>query len=141
MAGLTELRDLQALSPRDGQSSDLDEGMAAYSRAHRNPCPAVPPLTDAARLRLATEALRRRAEAKATQEAQAAVTLQDENAAMDKRGLATLADVKILKTLSRGHRQHGLRPITLSSWRKSIAGQRKGQSTEQKMCTRRQAHR
>jgi hypothetical protein len=56
MAGLTELRDLQALSPRDGQSSDLDEGMDAYSRAHQNPCPTVPPLTDAAQLRVAMEA-------------------------------------------------------------------------------------
>jgi hypothetical protein len=49
MASVKELRDLQSMSPRDGQSSDLDEGMDAYSRAHQNPCPAVPPLTDAAR--------------------------------------------------------------------------------------------
>jgi hypothetical protein len=34
MAGLTELRDLQALSPRNGQNSDTDEGLDAYSRAH-----------------------------------------------------------------------------------------------------------
>jgi hypothetical protein len=59
LAGLTELRDLQALSPRDGQSSDTDEGLDAYSRAHHNPCPAVPPLTDAARLLLATAAQRK----------------------------------------------------------------------------------
>jgi hypothetical protein len=126
MAGLTEFRDLQALSSRDGPSSDLDEGMDAYSHAHHNLCPAVPPLTDAARLRLATEAQRKRNEAqvaedkqrqeeeaarqaadtlaheeakkvrtaKATQEAHAALTLQAANAAMDKRCLATLANVK-----------------------------------------------
>jgi hypothetical protein len=70
MAGLTELRDLQALSPRDGQSSDTDKGMDAYSRAHHNPCPAVPPLTDAARLRLATEAQRRRDEAQVAEDKQ-----------------------------------------------------------------------
>jgi hypothetical protein len=63
MAGLTEMRDLQVLSPRDGQSSDTNEGMDAYSCAHHNPCPAVPPLPDAARLRLATDAQRRRDEA------------------------------------------------------------------------------
>jgi uncharacterized protein (DUF885 family) len=38
-----------------------------------------------------------------------------------------------LTTLSRGHRPHEPRPITLPSWRKSITGQRKGQSTKQKM--------
>jgi hypothetical protein len=58
MAGLTELRNLQSLSPRDVQSSDLDEWMDAYSGVHQNPCPAVPPLADAAQLRLATEAQR-----------------------------------------------------------------------------------
>jgi hypothetical protein len=138
MTGLTELRDLQSLSPRDGQSSDLDEGMVNYSLAHQNPCPAVPPLTNAARLRLETEAQRRRDEAQVaedkqrqgaevaqqaadmlahadaetvrtatattTHEAQAALTLQDENVAMDKRWLATLADVKTAQyALARAH--------------------------------------
>jgi hypothetical protein len=68
MAGLTELRDLQAVSPRDGQSSDTDEGLDAYSRAHHNPCPAVPPLTDEARLRLATDAQRKLDEAQVAED-------------------------------------------------------------------------
>jgi hypothetical protein len=75
--------------------------MDAYSRAHQNPCPAVSPLTDVARLRLrqaadtlAHEEAEQVRMAKATQEAHALLTLQAANVAMDKRCLATLADVK-----------------------------------------------
>jgi hypothetical protein len=44
LAGLAALRDLQKLSLRDGKSSDTDQGLVAYYRAHHNPCPAVPPV-------------------------------------------------------------------------------------------------
>jgi hypothetical protein len=34
---LAALRDLKKLSPRDGKSSDTDQGLVAYYRAHHNP--------------------------------------------------------------------------------------------------------
>jgi hypothetical protein len=65
LAGLKELRVLQSYSRRDGKSSDTDEELAAYSRAHQNPCPAVPTLTDAARQVILSEAARKAQEAQA----------------------------------------------------------------------------
>jgi hypothetical protein len=58
LAGLQSLRELQSLSPRDGQSSDTDEGLVVYYRAHTNPCPAVPHVTDAAQQALAAAVAR-----------------------------------------------------------------------------------
>jgi hypothetical protein len=62
LAGLQSLRELQSLSPRDGQSSDTDEGLVVYYRAHTDPCPAVPLVTDAARRTAQNEETARQAE-------------------------------------------------------------------------------
>jgi hypothetical protein len=72
LAGLKELREHLIISPQDGKSSDADEGMVTYSRAHQNDCPAVHPLTDAAQEAILSEA------ARVAQEAQAAGNKQRE---------------------------------------------------------------
>jgi hypothetical protein len=62
LASLQSLRELQALSPWDGESSDTDEGIVVYYRAHTNPCPALLYVTHAARRTAQNEEMARQAE-------------------------------------------------------------------------------
>jgi hypothetical protein len=80
LAGLQALRKLQSLSPRHGQSSDTDEGLAVYYRAHTNPCPAVPQVTDAAQQALAAAVARTAQNEETARQAEAARQLAREEA-------------------------------------------------------------
>jgi hypothetical protein len=97
LAGLQSLRELQALSPRDGKSSDTDEGLVVYYRAHTNPCPAVPHVTNAALQTAQNEETARQAKVAqqlARDEANKELKAKADEAAKAAADMQALADAK-----------------------------------------------
>jgi hypothetical protein len=119
LAGLQSLRELQSLSRHDGESSDTDEGLVVYDRAHTNPCPAVPHVTDAAQQALTAGVARTAHNEETARQAEAAQQLARDEADTE---LKAKADKRQKQRPACRHLQPPKRPKSqqtpLSSWQK-----------------------